>query len=101
MIGFTTELSKQLKEARKGIELDPETQLTRDQWMILSDIGPSINNDENEEVDDVNPDTTHDFLSHRQNNTKEVLKIFEGNYIKNEKKKLTKMMMIILMVYQI
>ncbi|RNA16317.1 ATP-dependent DNA helicase PIF1 [Brachionus plicatilis] len=33
MIGFTTELSKQLKEARKEIELDPETQLTRDQWM--------------------------------------------------------------------
>lgn len=40
--------------------------------MILSEIGPSVNEEENDEDDDdILPDRDYDFLSHRNNYTNE------------------------------
>ncbi|CAF1035540.1 unnamed protein product [Brachionus calyciflorus] len=64
MISFNNELSEQLKEARKEMEVEPETAMTRDQWMILLEIGPNVEDDDDDDIDDIVPDKDHDFLLH-------------------------------------
>ncbi|CAF1045089.1 unnamed protein product [Brachionus calyciflorus] len=85
MIGFNNELSKQLKAARKEIEIEPEITLTKDQWMILSEIGPNLI-DEDDFYDDIIPDNTYDFLSHRKKYTTEQCELIENRWIDQQKK---------------
>ncbi|RNA16636.1 hypothetical protein BpHYR1_047814 [Brachionus plicatilis] len=61
MISFNNEISIQLKKARKEMEVEPEITLTRDQWMILSEIGPSTVEEE-EDDEYVMIDREQDFL---------------------------------------
>ncbi|CAF1136717.1 unnamed protein product [Brachionus calyciflorus] len=72
MISFNNELSEQLKEARKEMEIEPEVTMTRNQWMILSEKGPNVV-DDNDDLDDIVSDKEHDFLLHLKDYTAEYL----------------------------
>ena len=82
---FSTELSQQLKEAR--LEIDPEFEqpLTRDNFMILSDLRPG-DNDDHINYDDVKPDELYNLNLHRDKYTLKQLKDCE-NFIEKEKQK--------------
>ena len=80
---FTTELSKQLKEARKEAEDDfvVEQLLTRDKWMILAEMRPS---DEEDEFDDIVADENYNWMEHLKNYSQDQLENC-SNWIQKQK----------------
>ncbi|RNA21387.1 hypothetical protein BpHYR1_040074 [Brachionus plicatilis] len=83
MICFNNEISIQLKEARKEMEVEPEITLTRDQWMILSEKGPStVEEEEDDEYEII--DREHDFLKHREE-YQHYLNFIEKSWLNNQK----------------
>jgi hypothetical protein len=82
-VKFDRELSNQLLLARQEV-VEPVNQpsVTRDDWMILSEIRPIMNEID---IDDVVPDANYDFLAHRNNYTPEELEQIENNWINRQK----------------
>ena len=77
-------MSKQLKVARsEGNEEFIAPTYLRDNWQILSEIRPQ--NGFEEDFDEIIADTTHDFLSHRNNYTEDQLQKIENQFIKVNK----------------
>jgi hypothetical protein len=82
-VKFDRELSNQLLLARQEVvEPGNEPSVTRDDWMILSEIRPIMGEND---IDDVVADLNYDFLSHRNNYTPDELEKIENNWINRQK----------------
>ncbi|CAF1097582.1 unnamed protein product [Brachionus calyciflorus] len=54
--------------------------------MILSEIGPTVNDNEIDDDENSQPDTNYDFLSHSKNYTEQQFKLIERNWINDQNK---------------
>ena len=80
-IKFDRELSNQLLLARQEItEPENEPTVTRDDWMVLSEIRPILSENDGE-IDDVLADVNYDFVSHRNNYSSDELEEIESNWV--------------------